>query len=168
MIMSPALRKLVLTIHIVTSVAFPGAVASFLALALVGLASSDPQIVRAAYVAMGIIAWSVIVPLAFATLVVGVLSSMGTPWGLFRYYWIIAKLALTVPATALLMLHMRIVDVIATAAAKGPLAPELNGLQIQVAAYAGPAVLVLLLATALSVYKPRGVTRYGWRMQQPA
>jgi hypothetical protein len=27
------------------------------------------------------------------------------------------------------------------------------------------ALLVLLVATVLAVYKPRGVTRYGWRKQ---
>ena len=40
------------------------------------------------------------------------------------------------------------------------------GLQIQMLAAAGGALLVLLVATAVSVYKPRGLTRYGWRKQQ--
>ena len=30
----------------------------------------------------------------------------------------------------------------------------------------GGALLVLLVVTALSYYKPRGMTRYGWRKQQ--
>ncbi|WP_164835883.1 hypothetical protein [Actinacidiphila soli] len=30
---------------------------------------------------------------------------------------------------------------------------------------AGAALLVLLVATVLSVYKPKGMTQYGWRRQ---
>ncbi len=33
-------------------------------------------------------------------------------------------------------------------------------------AHAVAALLLLLVATTLSVYKPRGVTPYGWRKQQ--
>ncbi len=32
--------------------------------------------------------------------------------------------------------------------------------------HAGGALLLLLLATVLGLYKPRGITRYGWRKQQ--
>ncbi|MGG1556145.1 hypothetical protein [Paenibacillus ferrarius] len=37
--------------------------------------------------------------------------------------------------------------------------------QIQLVVAAGAALLVLLVATTLAVYKPRGLTRYGWRKQ---
>ena len=43
---------------------------------------------------------------------------------------------------------------------------QLQGLRVQLIADAGAAVIVLLLATTLSVYKPRGLTRYGWRKQR--
>jgi hypothetical protein len=33
-------------------------------------------------------------------------------------------------------------------------------------AAAGAALLVLLVATVVSIYKPRGLTQYGWRKQQ--
>jgi hypothetical protein len=32
----------------------------------------------------------------------------------------------------------------------------------------GVGLLLLLVITALNVYKPRGMTRYGWRMQHEA
>lgn len=32
--------------------------------------------------------------------------------------------------------------------------------------HSGAALVVLLIAAALSVYKPKGLTRYGWRKQQ--
>jgi len=44
--------------------------------------------------------------------------------------------------------------------------PDLQRLKIQLVIEAGAALLVLLVATALSVYKPKGMTRYGWRRQQ--
>ena len=40
---------------------------------------------------------------------------------------------------------------------------DLRRLRIQFVADAGATLLVLLLATTLSVYKPRGMTRYGTR-----
>jgi ABC-type nickel/cobalt efflux system permease component RcnA len=81
------LRKLVLTAHITFSVGWLGAVAVFLALAIAGLTSRDPQMVRAAYSAMELTARFVIVPLAIASLFSGLIQSLGTPWGLFRHYW---------------------------------------------------------------------------------
>ena len=38
--------------------------------------------------------------------------------------------------------------------------------RLPLVANAGGGLLVLLVATALSVYKPRGMTRYGRRKQQ--
>jgi hypothetical protein len=97
---TPGLRKLALTAHVTSSVGWLGAVAGFLALAVAGLTSEDAQMVRAAYLAMELTGWFVIVPL-----------------------------------------------------------------RIQLVADAGAALLVLLVATTLSVYKPQGRTRYGRRKQ---
>jgi len=97
--MTPDLRKLVLTAHITFSVAWIGAVAVFLALAIAGLTSQNTQMVRTAYPAMELTARFVIVPLAFASLLSGLIQSLGTPWGLFRHYWVLAKLLLTIFAT---------------------------------------------------------------------
>jgi hypothetical protein len=43
---------------------------------------------------------------------------------------------------------------------------QLRGLRIQLIADAGAAVVALLVATVLSIYKPRGLTRYGWRKRE--
>ena len=56
---------------------------------------------------------------------------------------------------------------LADAASRAPLAGgELHGLRVQAILHSGAALVLLLAATTLSVYKPRGVTRYGWRKQQ--
>lgn len=79
MTLTPALRKSALPLHVTTSVGWFGAVASFLALAITGLASTDPQHVRAAYITMQLIAGVVIVPLARACSMSGLVQSLGTP-----------------------------------------------------------------------------------------
>lgn len=164
--MKPDLRKFVLTAHIVFSVGWLGAVAAFLALAIAGLFSQDAQTVRAAYIVMDLIGWFVIVPCSLATLLIGLVQSFGTKWGLFRHYWILIKLLLTTGATFLLILHMQATSRIATAAAEMSLSNlDLRPLRIQLAVDAVAALLVLLAATILSVYKPWGLTGYGLRKQ---
>ncbi|MGW0778347.1 hypothetical protein ACWD01_33060 [Streptomyces sp. NPDC002835] len=95
------------------------------------------------------------------------MQSFGTVWGLLRHYWVIAKLLITVVATLLLLVHMQPVGHLADAAARAALADgELEGMRIQLIADAAAALLVLLTAAALSVFKPRGVTRYRRRRQR--
>ncbi|KUL46988.1 DUF2269 family protein [Streptomyces regalis] len=167
MAMPAGVRKLALTAHVVSSVGWLGSVAAFLVLALVGLNGEDPQRVRGACLAMEMTGWYVIVPLAFAALLTGLIQSLGTTWGLFRHYWVLAKLILTALATFLLLLHMRVADQVADAAARTDLSgSDLSGMRVQLVVDAAAAVVVLLATTALSIYKPRGITPYGWRVQQ--
>jgi len=109
MTMTIRLRKLALTAHVTSSVGLLGSIAAFLSLAIAGLTSQDAQTVRAAYLAMELIARFVIVPLAFASLLTGLIQSLGTPWGLFRHYWVVVKLLLTVFATVVLLVKMELV-----------------------------------------------------------
>jgi hypothetical protein len=165
--MTPSLRKLLLTVHITVSVGWFGAVAAFLALAIAGLTSRDAQTVRTAYAAIELTARFVIVPLAFASLLSGIVQSLGTPWGLFRHYWVLAKLLLTIFATIVLLKKMPLIGYAARQAADTTSSradPHTAGLQLAVHATGG--MLVLLVITALSVYKPWGLTRYGQRKQQ--
>ena len=93
--MTPGIRKFALTAHITSSVGLLGAVASFLALAIAGLTSQEASIVRAVYIALNVMVWHVIAPLCFAALLTGMIQGLGTPWGLFRHYWVLAKLVAT-------------------------------------------------------------------------
>jgi hypothetical protein len=148
------------------SVGWLGAVAVFLVLAIAGLTDQDAQKVRAAYLAMDLIGWSVVVPLSCASLLSGIVSALGTPWGLFRHYWVLMKLILNVVATGLLLLHMQPISQVAAVAARGALSgPDLRGLRVDLLLDAGAGLLALLAATALGVLKPSGLTRYGWRKQ---
>jgi hypothetical protein len=164
-----SLRKLGLTAHLISSLGWLGAVAAFLALALVGLGGLDAKQVRASYLAMDLTTRWVIVPLCFASVLTGVVQSLITPWGLIRHYWVIVKLAITVLATIILLAHVQRIDEMARFAAETVLSPDDHrGLRLQLVADAGAAVVALIVTTALGVYKPRGVTPYGWRKQRAA
>ena len=162
--MTPGLRKFALTVHLTVSVGWIGAVVAYLALGVTTVTSEDPQTVRAAWIAMEVTGWYVIVALALAALLTGVIMSLGTPWGLFRHYWVLISLGLTVFSTVILLLHMPTVSALADMARQADDA-DLGGLGGDLL-HPGGGLLVLLVITALNVYKPRGLTRYGWRKQQ--
>jgi len=162
--MGPRLRKLVLTTHIAVSIGWMGAVAAFLALAIAGLNTKDSQMVRAAYLAMAPIARFVIVPLALATLLSGIIQGLATPLGLFRHYWILLKLLLTTFATVVLLLKMPLISLAAHQAAA--IAFPLAGLRVvgsQLLVHSAGGLVVLFIVTAVSVYKPWGLTQIGRR-----
>lgn len=79
-----------------------------------------------------------------------------------------AKLVLTVGATIILLLHTRPVASMARVAAEEALtSSDLRGLRLQLVGDAGAGVAVLLLlASVLSIYKPKGVTPYCGRNER--
>ena len=168
MALTPRLRKLTLTAHITASVGWLGAVIAFLALSVTGLISQDPQTVRGAYPVMERTGWVVLVPLSLASLVTGLISSLGSTWGLFQHYWILFKLAINLVATIVLLLYTQTLAYLVDAAAPTTLSGnELRGLRDpSPTLHAAAALLLLLAATMLAVYKPRGRTRYGQRKQR--
>src|SRR5207249_5709116 len=142
--MTPRLRKFALITHITFSVGWLGAVAAFLALAIAGLTSHDVQRVRAAYLAMELTAWFVIVPLAFASLLTGIVQSLGTAWGLFRHYWVLAKLLLTVFVTIVLLIKLELISYAARLAAETILSrADLRAAGIELAVHAAGGLVVL-------------------------
>jgi hypothetical protein len=165
--MAPGLRKFALTAHVTCSVGLLGAIAAFLALAVAGLINADAKMVRAAYLAMEMIARFVIIPLAFASLLTGLIQSLGTPWGLFRHYWVLIKLLLTIFASSVLLAKMELIGYAARLAAETTSSrADLRAVGIQLAVHAAGGLLILFVPVMLSVYKPSGVTRYGWKKQR--
>jgi hypothetical protein len=166
MIMTPRLRKFALATHITLAVGWIGAVAGYIALDVAAATGQDAQTLRAAYLAMELIAWYVIVPLAFASLLTGLVMALGPKWGLFRHYWVLISLLLTIIATIVLLAETPTISYFADIAAD----PTTSGDDLRalgstlVHSVGGTAVLLVILV--LNVYKPRGMTRYGWRKQQ--
>ncbi|GAD83381.1 DUF2269 domain-containing protein [Nocardia asteroides NBRC 15531] len=165
--MSPHGRKLALTVHVSVSVGWLGAVLAFLALAVVGVTSSDVQLVRAIDLVARPLAWWVLVPLSVGSLVTGIVQSLGTSWGLIRHYWVLFKLVLNVVATAILILYTRTVDHYAAVAAR----PDSTLLELRpptFVVHGAAAAMVLAGAMILAVFKPRGLTPYWLRTRQAA
>jgi hypothetical protein len=166
MIMTPSLRKFALAAHITLAVGWVGAVAGYIALDVAAATSQEAQTLRAAYLAMELIAWYVIVPLALASLLTGLVMSLGTKWGLFRHYWVLISLLLTVIATVVLLQETQTISYFADMAADPTTSSDdLRALGSTLVHSVG-GVVVLLVILVLNVYKPRGMTRYGWRKQQ--
>jgi hypothetical protein len=165
MIMPPRLRKFALTVHVTASVGWIGAVAAYIALDVAAATGQDAQTLRAAYLAMELTASFVIVPLAFTTLLTGLVMSLGTKWGLFRHYWTLISLLLTVIATIVLLAETRTISYFADIAADPTTSSyDLRALGSTLVHSVGGTV-VLLVIMWLNVYKPRGLTPYGWRKQ---
>jgi hypothetical protein len=162
MIMPPRMRKVVLSAHVTTSVGWLGAVAAYLVLDLATVVSQDVTTVRGAYIAMDLIVLYAIVPLALSAVTIGIINALGTSWGLFRHYWVLVKLVLTVLATLVLLKEASVVSYLADRAVTGADPRELSGTLV----HSVGGLLILLTTAVLSVFKPRGLTRYGWRKQQ--
>ena len=162
--MTPGIRKLALTAHITSTLGWLGAVVVFLALSVIGLTSRDAQTVRGVYLVMEPAAWLVLVPFAIASLLTGIVQGLGTSWGLFRHYWVLFKLLIAIFVTIILLIYMETFRVMARVAAD-PSTDLALVRNVSPTLHALLALLVLLVATVLAVYKPRGVTRYGWRKQ---
>ncbi len=169
--MRPTLRKLALTAHVVFSVGWLGAVAGVLVLGVAGVTSADDRTVSAAYLGTALIWRFVIIPFSLAALLTGLVQALGTQWGLFRHYWVLAKFLMSLGAIILLLVHTgSLLPTLSVTAAEassnahsssahvGTLPPRIHLLIA-----AGGTLLVLLATTTLSVFKPGGMTRYGRR-----
>jgi hypothetical protein len=163
--MPPRLRKFALAAHIALAVGWIGAVAGYIALDVAAATGQDAQTLRAAYLAMELIAWYVIVPLALGSLLSGLVMSLGTKWGLFRHYWVLISLLLTIFATVVLLVETQTISYFADIAADPTTSgDDLRALGSTLVHSVGGTV-VLLVILVLNMYKPRGMTRYGWRKQ---
>lgn len=160
---SQPLRKFLLLCHVVTSVGWFGAAAAYAGLVFAALWTSNAQEARAAVLSIAPVMWFAIVPLALASLLTGLIQSLATPWGVVRHYWVIYKLALTLLAITTLLLNTRTIATLVQAARAAD-GSDLSGMRGQLV-HASLGMLVLLLTTVLGEYKPRGMTRYGWRKQ---
>ena len=93
-------------------------------------------------------------------------SIPGDDVGIVRHYWVVFKLGLTVVATGVLVLYMQTFEYLARVAADPGVGLEAVR-NFSPVLHSVAAALVLLVATVLAVYKPRGLTRYGQRKKAP-
>jgi hypothetical protein len=165
---APTTYKVLLTSHIVVSVAWLGVALSKFMLALVASTTSGPDAARALYTAMEVLN-GIFPPLVIATLVSGVVLTLGTRWGLLDYYWVITKLGLSVAVfTSGAQLSSRLAQQSIAALAGAPPVPD--GFLAMLSAPSGLLLalfavhtLMLGVATVVSVFKPWGLTWFGRR-----
>lgn len=164
--LAPRFRKLALLAHIITSIGWIGAVITYLILAIVTKTNQDIQMVRAIYLTLDPITEYTLVPLAFASLLSGLIMSLVSSWGLIKHYWVLVKLVLTIISTIVLLGFTRTMSYMAGVASD----PKMSVADLRAMGagmgHAVGALVVLLIITILSVYKPRGMTPYGWRKQR--
>jgi uncharacterized membrane protein len=168
MIMPPRLRKASRALHVASSVGWFGAVAAFLALAIAAATIDDGPTLRAAYISMEVIGWAALVPLSIASLTTGIVHSLGTQWGLIRHYWVIIKLLITVISTVILLLYMETLTALADVARDANVSIGLGEVlpSFSPVLHSAAALLALALALGLSIYKPRGLTGFGYQRTQ--
>ena len=166
--MPPRVRRLALAVHLTSSIGWVGAAVAYVPLVVAVLSSDDQRVVREAVLVMNSVDWFVIVPLAYLALATGLVMSLGTPWGLFRHWWVVFSLLLTLAAVFVLSEYSLSLRAMAAVASK----PTLSYSDLGMLKDPGHAVhnlggiVVLLVVVVLNIYKPRGVTRHGWREQQ--
>jgi hypothetical protein len=152
-------RKLLVTLHVLGATSNLGATVVTLVLLA---ATAFPAARAAAGLAprlAEISEYAVAVPLLLAALLTGVACAMTSPWGLFRYGWVVKKLGLTL---ASLVIALTAVGPWMRAATAGGAVRwvVLGGLAAQ--------LLLLVLTTVLSVYKPGGRIGRPPRPAEPA
>lgn len=166
--MRPRLRKLLLTCHITLSVGWLGVEAAQVVLGSAGLLTATPARMQAVYLVMELLATALVPPLAVGSLLSGILLGLGTPWGLLRHYWVLAKLSLNL--ALIINGHFVLRHWLEQQAERAlGVAPDvLTGAQVgavrvQVLVGVGVSLVVLVTAATLSVYKPWGRTAFGRR-----
>lgn len=164
--MASGVRKLILAVHLTCSVGWLGLLVAYIVLDLTVATSRDPQLVRAAWIGMGLVTSSAIVPFAAASLLTGLAIAAGTRWGLFRHWWVLISLLLTVFALLVLLSEAGVVARSASLASDAATSPDRLLALPSTLPHSVGGLVVLLVIQTLNVYKPRGLTPYGWRKEQ--
>jgi Predicted integral membrane protein (DUF2269) len=160
--LAPRARRLVLTLHVISSVGLVGSSAGVLILALSAAATDQTVAAHALYTTMRTAVFAVAVPLSFIALGTGIALGLGTKWGVLRHGWVTAKLALLVLVilTGALVVRPSMDHVIAATSAPAPAAkPDLGAAEWEPVAAAASNIVMVVVAVALAIFKPGGRLR---------
>ncbi|MET9577818.1 DUF2269 domain-containing protein [Streptomyces sp. DT199] len=157
-------RRAALVVHVTVSAGWLGLSLGLLALGITAATTGSPATVEASVRAMKLFADWLLLPVAFLTLLSGLLLSLGTKWGLARHRWVYTKFWLTLATTTATVLALRpgVNSAVTAVAAGGPLPDAgdvLFGPVVSLSAY--------VFMTVISVLKPWGKTRRGRTLSQP-
>jgi uncharacterized membrane protein len=155
-------RRASLVVHVSASAAWLGLTLGLFALAVTAATTGSAVTVEASVRAMKLFADWLLLPVAFASFVSGMVLSLGTPWGLARHRWVYTKFWLTLATTTATVFALRPgVNAAVTAVAAGDSLPDTGDILF------GPIVSLsaYVFMTVISVLKPWGLTRRGRRQR---
>ncbi|HEX2287091.1 MAG TPA: hypothetical protein VHI10_20090 [Mycobacterium sp.] len=161
----PKPRKALVAAHAVAAACWIGIAVTFVAMALVAMSSNDIHTTMIVYELMATFDITLLPWANFATFLTGIALSITTKWGLFRYYWVTGKILIAVGILVMAFgfLHdsLELAGREAAAlAANGGTAAEISGAADVVLWGFGCAMLSLVGALLLSLYKPGGRSRF--------
>ena len=146
-------RSIAVTVHIVTALALLGVSSVILVAGLRAATRDDAREAHAIYELLALLTVSLDLPLAFMTLLSGVLLALTSRWRLFRYWWVIAKLGIYGLTLIIgLALIRPSLDTLVDAAEAG--GPGASGARSTLIVAAGVQVVILVGAATLGVSKP--------------
>ena len=141
-------HKIAFTAHILAAVGWFGIAIAVAFCAIAAAVTSDEALSLALYRTLETLPW-LSIPAGITAVVTGSLLGLGTPYGLIRHWWVVAKIII---AVAVIVTDVLIVVAVAhDAAVTGHAQPPLYGSTIA-------HVVTLAAATVLSVFKPWGRT----------
>jgi hypothetical protein len=149
--LSRALRRAILTTHIIASVGLLGDTAAVLVVNIRAAATDDPAVAAASYDLLATFSAVFGIPLSFIALITGVLLGMSAKWGILRHGWVTAKL--------LAIVSVILVGSLVLGPGTEAMRSGAGGAEARLIAGSAYDVLVLTLATVLSVFKPRLIAR---------
>ncbi len=161
-------RRGILVIHLASSIGWLGLDAALVVLGIVGLATDDPVTTRSAFVVDGVLATYLMPVLSLLALVTGIVIAAGTTWGLFRHWWVVVSLVITVAMTAAVLIflvpQMRDLANEAAHLTDGTVLTtmHMDRLKLVIAPAAG--LILLIFLTGMNVHKPWG--RVGAKRQK--
>ncbi|MFC5636295.1 DUF2269 family protein [Streptomyces bullii] len=160
--LSRTARRAFVVVHVAASASWLGLTLGLLALGITATTTGAAVTVEASVRNMKLFADWLLLPVAFLTLLSGLVLSLGTPWGLARHRWVCTKFWLTLATTTATVFALRpgVNTAVASVAAGRPLPDPgdvLFGPVVSLSAY--------VFMTAISVLKPWGPTCRGRRLR---
>ena len=155
-------RRVVLLVHLATSLGWLGADVVLGVLAVTAFVSDDPALVAACYTALHTSAVPVLLTSGLGSLGSGLLLGLAGRWGVVRTRWVLVKLVVNLVLVALVpvLLQPRLAEAARQARQVDPgLAERLGRIPLDLLFPAFVSGTALVVAAVLGIWKPWGPTR---------
>jgi hypothetical protein len=140
-------RRALLTCHIIAGVGLLGSVAVVLAINVRAASTADAELAASSYELLAMLTLLFGIPLSLIALATGVLLGLSSHWGVLRRAWVATKLAL--------LIGVLLVGALVLGPGTDAMRTGDGGAEARLIGGATYDVAALMLATGLSVFKPR-------------